>query len=379
MKKLLILSLLLTTITAMSQTSEKNPKDLWTRSIDVSLGDNWKQKTITVPGKGTPNVIDFFRAFAKAYPCEYHDLFLQYLDGDKEVLFCHERPWKTIDKDSCFLENESFSMRVFFENDQPAALGVCCHKAITTELQDAYYFRYSPSTRKLTPMAKGSDYTGGILKRKTEFSQYKNENEASMQHIWGRCGIKSRLVWENGKFVVEDPIKEIFQFYPSDNVTEAVFSKMLTLNEMELREPERNVNMELLGGSYHSLPICIAIRSERSNHNYCAASAMEGPYSFRARGWDRNDGSTLVAIYSETDIEMILCFYLCNKDGYAFYQDPADPAFATIVGKGIPSLDQNEWRCEITPDNENLVFVRESDGQRKVFQWNGKQLVLKNK
>ena len=86
MKKLLFI-FVMTALTAGAQTAENNPKDLWTTSVEVDLGDNWKQKTITVPGNGIPNVIDFFRAFAKAYPCEYHDLLLQYLDGDEEVLF----------------------------------------------------------------------------------------------------------------------------------------------------------------------------------------------------------------------------------------------------------------------------------------------------
>ena len=42
MKKLLILTLFLVTLTAGAQTKEKNPKDLWTRSVDVSLGDDWR-------------------------------------------------------------------------------------------------------------------------------------------------------------------------------------------------------------------------------------------------------------------------------------------------------------------------------------------------
>ena len=402
MKKLLILSLFLVALTAGAQTKEKNPKDLWTRSVDVSLGDDWRQKTITVPGKGTPNVIDFFRAFAKAYPCEYHDLLLQYLDGDKEVLFCGERPWKRIDKDSCFLQNESFSMRVFYENDKPAALGVCCHKAITTELQEAYYFRYNAAMRKLTPLAKGSDFTGGIVKRRTVFSEYKKENEATMHHVWGRCGVQNKLVWSQGKFVIDDLIKKDLQLRYTSNITLAVLDRVLEMNEMELREPKHNVDPELPGSSYTSLPVCIAIRDERSKDNFAAAAAMEGFYYFFATGWEKNDGNTLVAVYIlcapqydyfvhkneageyittphqlEAGDEVQLCFYLCNSKGMATYLDPASPMFVKTVGKNIPNLDHNEWHCEISPDNEDLVFVRESDGQRKVFQWDGTLLKAK--
>ena len=52
MKKLFMITLVLTATVAMGQHAEKNPKDLWTRSINVTLGDDWRQKTITVPGKG---------------------------------------------------------------------------------------------------------------------------------------------------------------------------------------------------------------------------------------------------------------------------------------------------------------------------------------
>lgn len=404
MKKLLILSLFLVALTAGAQTKEKNPKDLWTRSVDVSLGDDWKQKTITVPGKGTPNVIDFFRAFAKAYPCEYHDLLLQYLDGDKEVLFCGERPWKRIDKDFCFLQNESFSMRVFYENDKPAALGVCCHKAITTELQEAYYFRYNAATRKLTPLAKGSDFTGGIVKRRTVFSEYKKENEATMHHVWGRCGVQNKLVWGKGKFELKDTTKEDTKLTFGRKSAESMLQEVLSRYEMELRDPhpvvESEDGIEICGGSYTSLPVCIAIRDPKTaTDHYVTASAMEGFYYFTARSWERADGSLLVAVYTEcaprmdyykykdengnyvhkphkleAGDEVELSFYVCNDNGMALYLDPASPRFASMVGKGLPSLVHNEWRCEITPDNEDLTFVRESDGLRKVFQWNGKLL-----
>lgn len=405
MRKLFLIPCLLLATVVMAQ-NEKNPKDLWTRTIDVSLGDNWKQKTITVPGKGTPNVIDFFRAFAKAYPCEYHNLLLMSLEGDKEVRFCGSRPYTELDKDSCcYLRNESFSMRVFYENDKPAALGVRCHKSLSDDPQDAYYFRYNPSTRKLTPMAMGSDFTGGILKRQTVFSEYKRDNYAALQHGWGRCGIQKRLVWDKGKFVVEDPIHECFQLRYTSNITEAVLDEVLFRNEMELREPQYDLDPELVGGSYLSLPVCIAIRDDKAAvGNYAAAHAMEGAYYFFARGWERTDGQMLVAVYircaPENDYfshkdetgnyittkhqlgvgdEVQLCFYYVDtKNNMVAYLDPASEAFPKMVGKNLPNLDGNKWQCEISRDHENLVFIRESDGYRKVFKWNGNLLKAQN-
>lgn len=385
MKKLLMCSLFLSVLTVGAQTADKNPKDLWTYSVDVTLGDQWKQKTIVVPGKGTPNVVDFFRAFAKAYPCEYHDLLLAAIEGDTEVMFCHKRPYIEIDKDSCFLKNESFSMRVFFENDKPAALGVCCHKAITTPLQDAYYYRYNSATRKLTPMTMGSDFTGGIVKRKTEFSSEKDQNEATMHHIWGRCDVQCRLTWDKGKLIYKDLVWEDFVIRDGQKSVSALFWEFLMRYEMELREPEESSNdTNRVGGSFNSLPICVAIHDHSSNGRFEAAAAMEGYYYFQARGWEYPDGALLVGIYTACapppphklgpGDEVSLCFYYC-QDGIAHYLDPSSPTFAKEVGKGLPNLNGNEWRCILSPDNEDLVFVNEKDDQQMVFQWKGKQFV----
>ena len=394
MKKLLFL-FLMTALTAGAQTAEKNPKDLWTTSVEVDLGDNWKQKTITVPGNGIPNVIEFFRAFAKAYPCEYHNLLLQYLDGDEEVLFCHEKPRITIDKDSCFLRNESFSTRVFYENDQPVALGVCCHKELTTKLKDAYYYRYNSTTRKLTPIAQGSDFTGGILKRETEFSSRKDDNTVLMTHRWGRCGIDGSLRWEDNQLVFTDDTKQSFILDSKRASVQSLFSEYLMRYGMELREPK--APSDLPGGSYTSLPICVAIEGKYSGKNYAEASAMEGFYDFYARGWERADSTLIVAVYTEcapafdydfshknedgsfvktphkleAGDEVFIHFYLCDNKGMAYYLDPMSDSFITHVGKGLPNLEHNEWRCVLSHDNEDLLFVRESDGMTKVFKWEG--------
>lgn len=391
MRKFLVLSFFLITLTAMAQTPEKNPKDLWTHTIDVTLGDNWRQKTITVPGKGTPNVVDFFRAFAKAYPCDYHDLLMQAIDGDKEVRFCHEKPYIKISEDACYLRNESFSMRVFYDGDKPAALGVCLHKAITTELQDAYYYRYNNATRKLTPLAKGSDFTGGILKRWTSFFPEKDKNEATMYHSWGRCNIESRLVWSGGKFVLKDPTKDNLSFQRWGSVTASVFNRVIDIHQMEARWPYEEVaDTNMVGGTFNSLPICIAILDYRSKDNFYAASAMEGYYYFTAKGWERNDGTTLVAFYTECAPEkdyikneagelvtpphrltegddVSLNFYLCNGYEIALYLDPASKAFADVVCRGLPSLEHNEWRCVLSPDSDEIVFVNQADGHQMVF------------
>ena len=380
----------------MAQSTEKNPKDLWTRSVDVSLGDDWRQKSISVSGKGTPNVVDFFRAFAKAYPCEYHDLMVMALDGDNEVMFNHERPYIHIDQDSTLMKNQSFSMRVFYENDKPAALGVCCLKAITSDLQDAYYFRYNAAKRQLVPLALGSDFTGGIVKRRTEFSSGKWQNEATMTNGWGRCNIVGRLVWSQGKFTFNDNVHTDLELQ-ANNDTYSVLSEYVWKYEMELREPRPEPDTPICGGSYLSLPICIAILGDEIKDDYVTASGMEGSCYFYARGWKKSDGSLLVGVYSECapkqDLgyvgegddrrlvrtphklragdEVSLCFYLCDNSGKALYLNPASPKFATLVGKGLPNLDHNEWRCELSPDNEDVVFIRESDGDRKVFRWNG--------
>lgn len=129
---------------------------------------------------------------------------------------------------------------------------------------------------------------------------------------------------------------------------------------------------------------------------------MEGFYYFHARAWDRTDGQKLVAVYTacapkfdydfkrdeddrlyktphklkEGD-EVILHFYLCEDSGKISYLSPSSANFATVVGKGIPNLERNEWRCVLSPDDEDLVFVRESDGERKVYQWKDNALKLK--
>lgn len=391
MKKLITIVCLLTATTAMAQTDENNPKDLWTHSIDVTLGDNWRQKTISIPGKGTPNVLDFYRAFAKAYPCEYYNLLTMALDGDEEVLFCHSRPRIEIDEDFCLMENESFSMRVFYEGDTPVALGVCCHKAIITDLQDAYYYRYNKSTRKLTPLAQGSDFTGGILKRATEFYSGKDNNTVLMTHRWGRCGIDGYLQWEDNHFVFTDNSKQTIECYSKKPSVRSLFYEYLKRFDMELREPRPSSNLP--GGSYNSLPICVAIEGKNSGKNYAEASSMEGFYDFYARGWERTDGTMLVAVYTrcapyydydekndageyiktphrlKAGDEVFIQFYLCDNNGMAFYIDPKTDNFATLVGTGLPNLEHNEWHCVISHENEDLVYVSEADGSTKVFKW----------
>lgn len=393
MKKILILPLLMTMIPAMSQTADKNPKDLWTHSVEVTLGDDWKQNSISIPGNGEPNVVDFFRAFAKAYPCEYHDLLLMAIDGDKEVLFRHERPYIEIDDDLCYLRNESFAMRVFYENDKPAAVGVCCHKALTTKLQDAYYYRYDTKTRKLTPFAQGSDFTGGIIKRNTIFRTGRTNNEATMAHGCGRCSIETLLVWKNGGFETKDKTKGFFTPHNTKTSVRTVLNNVLMKNEIELREPrEPQPGPPRPGSTYNSLPICTAVLSKDSKGSYAAASTIDGFYYFKARGWDKTDDNRIVAIYTECapendyergkdghlvttphklapGDEVILNFYLCDSSGKITYIDPASPLFESTIGKGMPDLVHNEWRCVVSPDNEDLIFVSEVDGTRKVFKW----------
>lgn len=395
MKKLLFIIFMISAITGVAQTTEANPKDLWTSSVDVTLGDDWREKTINVPGKRTPNVVDFFHVFVEAFPCEYYNLLTLALEGDQEVMFCHKKPHIQISKDSCLMENESFSMRVFYDGDIPVALGVCCHKALTTKLQDAYYYRYNTATRKLTPLAQGSDFTGGILKRETEFSSEKEDNTVLMTHRWGRCGIDGSLRWEDNKFVFTDNTKQSFNLYSKRANLESLFSEYLRRYDMELREPE--TPSDLPGGSYTSLPICVAVLGKNSGKNYAEASAMEGFYDFYARGWKRTDSTMLVAVYTEcaptfdydfshknedgstvktphkleVGDEVFLQFYLCDNNGTAFYIDPNRDSFTTLVGTGLPNLEHNEWHCILSPDNEDLLFVRESDGLTKVFKWDG--------
>ncbi len=380
-------------VIAQTDDNAVSSKDLWTLSVDVDLGDNWRQKEIVVPGNGTPTVVDFFRAFAKAYPCEYHKLLLMAIDGDKEVLFNHSRPVIEIDKDQCLLENGNFAMRVFYDDGKPVALGVCCLKAITTKLQEAYYYRYNAATRKLTPLAQGSDFTGGIVKRSTAFYSGKDNNDVVMRHSWGRCGLKSKLVWNKDRFIVIDPAKESFHLNGGYYGIRSLLSDIVYRNEMELRDPEPPLEPGTEGG-YGSLPIGIVIVDNESGSNYIDAFSYDGFYYFYARAWNRADGKKLVAVYIECapefdyDIkrskndslckthhnleagdEVNLHFYLCDDAGKVSYLNPSSSTFTSIVGKGLPQLEHNEWRCVLGPDNEDLVFVRELDGQRKVFRW----------
>ena len=391
MKHLILMTIILLSATVSAQT-DNNPKDLWSHSVDVTPGNDWMKKSISVPGKGEPNVIDFFRALTKAYPCEYHDLLLKAIDGDNEVLFHHEKPYIVIDSDTCLLENESFSMRVFYENDKPVAVGVCFHKALTTKLQDAYYYRYDKAKRKLTPLAKGSDFTGGIIKRQTIFHSGRRYNEATMSHGTGRCSLESQLVWENGKFVLNDNTKQDFKPRQSRIGVRSLLHEFLMKNEIELREPrEPQPGPPKPGSTYNSLAVCTAVTSKESSKYYVEASAIVGFYYFHARGWEKADGSLLVAIYTEcapeldydwkpgetiktphkleAGDEVCLNFYLCDNSGHIIYQDPSSPTFEATIGKGMPDLMHNEWRCAIGPDNESLVFVSQTDEQTKVFKW----------
>ena len=84
------------------------------------------------------------------------------------------------------------------------------------------------------------------------------------------------------------------------------------------------------------------------------------------------DGSTVKTPHKlEAGDEVFLQFYLCDNKGMASYLDPKTDSFTTLVGIGLPNLERNEWRCILSPDNEDLLFVRESDGLTKVFKWEG--------
>lgn len=410
-KKLWLLACLTLALPAFAQDNDTpNPKDLWVHSIDVKVDSVWKTKTIRVPGKKTPNVVDFFRAVANTYPCDYHRLLLMAIDGDREVKFNHKEPYIKIDKDSCFLENASFAMRVFYTNGRPAALGVCFLKALTTKHQDAYYYRFNAATRTLTPLAKGSDFTGGIIKRQTIFSPQKDENRATMTHRWGRCGIESLLNWKNGRFVMEDAHERINRMHydPSDmpgvitlrgdgNQALALLDEIVSRHDMELRmpKPERK---DLNGGSIYSLPICVALR-DTTTDSFASAEAMEGFYYFYVRSWKRPNGTMLLAAYTECapkeDVEfsregerkltrsrhrlgegdeVSLLFFDCDKEGRCRYLAPGSAPYLKSVGKGLPRLDRNEWRAELSADSADLVFINESDGRTLTFKWDGTRL-----
>ena len=403
MRKLLLITFVLSTMVAWAQTVDNNPKDLWVTSIEVTLGDDWRQKPISIPEKKEPNVVDFFRAFAKAYPCEYHDLLTLAIDGDEEVLFNHKKPKINIDKDSCFLQNGSFSMRVFYENDKPVALGICCHKALLTEQQDAYYYSYTHATRKLTPMAQGSDFTEGIVKRETNFYPGRDNNRAIMIRRWRRCGIENEVRFIDGKLVFEDRTKTDFaRFTDEKDITMSILDAFLWIHKMEPRMPEiadDESKVTIEGGDY-AIPTCLAYIDQHSKDNYAAAKSFEGHFYFYARGWEKPDGRTLVAVYSEcapkfdydfqqknedgstyktphqlkADDEVSLQFYLCDGSEMVTYLNPSSPKFKKVVGQGMPNLEHNEWRCVITHENEELVFVRESDGLTKTFIWDGNLL-----
>jgi hypothetical protein len=206
------------------------------------------------------------------------------------------------------------------------------------------------------------------------------------------------LVWSDGKFVFKDPTKDNLMLQRWGSITESLFNKVIEIHEMEARWPYEEVaDTNKVGGTFNSLPLCIAILDYRSKDNFYTASAMEGFYYFTAKGWERNDGNTLVAFYTECapkedyirneagDFEtpphrltagddVSLNFYLCHGYEIALYLDPSSEAFADVVGSGLPNLEHNEWRCILSPDNEDVVFVRESDGLKKTFKWDGNLL-----
>ena len=386
--------LLLMTTTAMAQTTT-NPKDLWTRSINVKMDSTWRTKTLRVEGRRTPNVIDFFRAFAKAYPCDYHRLLLMAIDGDQEVLFNHSKPDIRIDRDTCMLENESFAMRVFYQGNKPAAVGIVCHKALSTEVQDAYYYTYDAAKRTLTPMAQGSDFTGGIVKRATEFIDDKSSNKVIMHHRWGRCGMESRLVWKNGRFTLEDPLPSTLKAGEGETPVMQLLCQVLRRHNMEPRYPQPESNEP--GGSILSLPICVALLDKQSTPTYAAAEAMEGFYYFHAKAWPLADGKQLMALYTEcarmndydfhsgeemtrvphkltTGDEVTLCFYLYDGAQTFTCLSPDSPQYAQLVGGSLPSLAANKWRCQLSSDTDALVFISEDNGQKQTYRWSGNAL-----
>ncbi len=402
MKRLRLLAAIgLFTITATAQTStpKDDSKDLWSRSVDADMGADWRDKTIRVEGKGTLTVVDFFRAYAKAYPCDYHRLLLMAIDGDEEVKFNHEKAKVYTDKDQCLLENQLFAMRVFYERNVPVAVGVICLKPITVEVREAYYYAYNAATHTMKPLVQGSDFTGGIIKRTTNFYPGKENNTVEMSHRWGRCQLTSTLEWRNGKFVLVDPTHADLPVQNRENIVLEMLSQTLNVHQIEIRE--RRAQQEDVPGGESALPICIAYVDKETNGNYAAARAMEGFYYFYVRGWEEGDGSMLLAVYTQCapneDLEIerngenrnlkrtphvltegdevSLNFYLYDGSQTFRYLDPASKQFAEMVDKDMPNLQHNEWRCTISSANEELVFENEKNGEKKVYRWNGKMLV----
>lgn len=375
--------------------------DLWTRSLDVPMNPNWRKQNIVVAGKGTPTVIDFLRAYAKANPSQYYKLLLAAIDGDKRVKFNHESPRIEIDRNKCFLSQGNFAMRVFYKDEKPVALGISPLTSISSEKCDAYFYRYDAAHRLLKPYCQASDLTGGTVKRKSTFSEYKDENHIMMSHSWGRCGLESRLVWDDrGNLTFESFNHSPIEIPAQSKVPiQQLMFEITKRAQMELRDPkpERNVP----GGSILSLPICVALRGKHSEGLYAHAYSMEGSYYFDSRGWKRSDGSMLAAVLitcaPDNDLkrndksgkydyvphtlgkgdEIVLQFYNYNPTSHTFtYIDPKTPQFATSVGTDIPSVEKNQWRVAITHENEKVVFINQKDSTRLTFRWNGTRLQL---
>ncbi|MBO4826068.1 MAG: hypothetical protein J5506_02365 [Prevotella sp.] len=408
MKK--IVTVILLSCIAMGAWAQKNnasktadeDNDLWTRSLDVPVSNTWRTRNISVPGKGTPDVVTFLRAYAKVYPHKYYTMLLAAIDGDERVKFNHEKPSIHIDKDRCSLSQGKFSMRVFYnQQQQPMAIGIIPLAAITHKVHDAYFFRYDARTRMLKPYCQASDFTSGIRKRIPSFSEYKNENDISMNHFWGRCGLKGWLRWNAKGNLVYEGISHDDVTISTDfnNPVQSLMFQIVKRTDMELRDPQPE--RDVPGGSILSLPICVALRAKESKGDYAHSYSMEGYYYFYIRGWHRQDGTMLAAVAidcaADTDFkkdpktdkfvhtphklaegdEVNLQFYDYNPATHTFkYIDPKSPKFAERVASSMPTLDKNQWRCKLSADNDKLIFRRESDGKRTTYVWNGNKLVV---
>ena len=361
------------------QPADDEKKDLWTRSIDCPMPAHWRNDTISVAGKGEPHIVDFLRAFTSHFPSEYYQMLMAAVDGDTRITFNRAKPKIFIDRDSCYFSHESFSMRIIFEGKKAAALGVTCHKRLSFDAQDAYYYRYDNMTRRLVPYCQGSDFTDGIVKRKTSFPDRIDENYIEMNHRWGRCGVDARLWWESGQLVSEK------KDYWTDNIINAVTKRA----KMELRDAKAEPEGHLEGGSILSLPICVALRSTPRQTDYAEARSMEGFYYFTCRLWHRSDGSTVAAVLTECaqrkgflpeetnalgyhklgpGDELSLLFYECKAGTHEFVLN-------NYLAADAPGLGHNEWRCVMQPDSDVIRFIRESDCREGRLVWDGNRLV----
>ncbi len=372
------------------QPADDEKKDLWTRSIDCPMPAHWRNDTISVAGKGEPHIVDFLRAFTSHFPSEYYQMLMAVVDGDTHITFNRAKPKIFIDRDSCYFSHESFSMRIIFEEEKAVALGVTCHKPLSSDAQDAYYYRYDSVARRLVPYCQGSDFTDGIVKRQTSFPDSKDHNSIEMNHRWGRCGVDARLRWERGQLVYKGPdTSPITVSEKKDSWADNILDAVTTRAKMELRDAKAEPEGHLEGGTYLSLPICVAVRSTPRQADYAEALSMEGFYYFSCRLWHRSDGSTVAAVLTEcaqrkgflpentnalgyhklgTGNELSLHFYECKAGAHEFVLN-------NNLAADAPGLGRNEWRCVMQPGADVIRFIRESDCREGRLVWDGNRLV----